>query len=194
MQSGSPLGRPENLELQQLLSQYGGPAYVRRGRRVQETFDQLRARCQAQRAEWLEMVRIRLATLYALTGDWTALDSLLPDVEQRDALRRLHMELQPQLRAAVEPTTSARQLRQALDELVESLERFNERWQRYVYQVDLAPVNEVREDYNRYYLLEKECAMRNGNLARRGFTRMTPLTHAELAALFPSLPVPRLRQ
>jgi hypothetical protein len=77
---------------------------------------------------------------------------------------------------------------------VESLERFNERWQRYVYQLDLAPVNEVREDYNRYYLLEKECAMRNGNLARRGFTRMTPLTHAELAALFPPLPVPRLQQ
>jgi hypothetical protein len=107
MQSGSPLGRPENLELQQLLSQYDGPAYVRRGRRVQEAFDQLRARCQAQRDEWLEMVCIRLATLYALAGDSTALDSLLPDVEQRDVLRRLHMELQPQLRAAVEPTTSA---------------------------------------------------------------------------------------
>jgi hypothetical protein len=194
MHAGLPLGRPDNLELQQLLSHYGGPAYVRRGRRVQEAFDQLLARCQSQREEWLELVRIRLGTLYALAGDWTLIGSLLDNTGQLDALRQMHEELQPELRAPVEPTTSSRRIRLALEELAESLIRFNARWQRFLEELDLSPVNELRDGYNRYYLLEKECALLNGNLARRNFTRLAPLTHAELAIRFRSLPVPRSRQ
>ena len=191
MQPGVPLGRPENLDLQQLLAHYDGPAYIRRGRRVQEALDQLLARCRTRREEWLELVRIHLATLHALLGGWGALDSLLPDLDQREALRQLHEDLQPRLRVPVEQTKSRRRLRFALADLATSLERFNDRWRRYLEEVDLAPINEARDGYNRFYLLEKECAIRNGNLARRGFVLLKPFTQAELAKFFPPLPVPR---
>ena len=59
--------------------------------------------------------------------------------------------------------------------------------------MDLGPVNEVREGYNRYYLLEKECALRSPLLARQGFVRLNPLTVDDLAALLPPLPVPQLK-
>jgi hypothetical protein len=78
-------------------------------------------------------------------------------------------------------------------ELAESLERFNRRWLEFLRGVDVGPVNELRDGYNRYYLLEKECALRSPRLARQGFTRLEPLTVAELTALLPPLPVPQLR-
>ncbi|HEY1859777.1 MAG TPA: hypothetical protein VGG61_05465 [Gemmataceae bacterium] len=190
MHGGMPLGRSENPELQQLLSQYDGPAYIRRARRVQDAFDQLFARCRAQREEWLEMVRIRLGTLFALAGDWTLVGSLLEDASQLDALRQWHAEMRPELRAPIKPTLSSRRLRQALDELAESVERFNQRWQQFLEVVDLSPVNQARDAYNRYYLLEKECALHNARLARQGFIRLEPLTHGDLAALLPPLPTP----
>jgi hypothetical protein len=59
--------------------------------------------------------------------------------------------------------------------------------------VDLTAVNELREGYNRYYVLEKECAVRSARIARQGFTPLPPLTHDELMSQFPLLPVPRLR-
>jgi hypothetical protein len=158
---------------------------------VQEALDQLLTFCRAQREEWLDMVRIHLASLHALAGDWTALRPLLTDQDQLDFLRQLHAELQPRLRLPVERTTSSRRLRFALVELAVSIERFNERWRRFLEEVDLSSVNKARDGYNRYYLLEKECATRNGNLARRGFVPLMPLTHTDLTNLLPPLPVPR---
>ncbi len=80
----------------------------------------------------------------------------------------------------------------ALRELNESLESFNRRWRAFLEGVNLAHVNELREGYNRYYVLEKECALRSPFLARQGFVRMPPATVADIAALLPPLPIPRL--
>jgi hypothetical protein len=102
-------------------------------------------------------------------------------------------ELRPRLRVAVEPATSHRQLRFALQDLCESIDRFNRRWLDYLANVDLRPVNELRENYNRYYLLEKECAMRSAVLARLGFRRLEPLTREDVRGRLPPLPVPRVR-
>jgi len=52
-------------------------------------------------------------------------------------------------------------------------------------------VNEAREGYNRYYLLEKECAMRSARLARQGFKRLTPFTLDELMRMLPDLSIPK---
>jgi hypothetical protein len=79
-----------------------------------------------------------------------------------------------------------------LRELVSSLERFNTRWQPYIEQVDCRTINELREGYNRYYVLEKACALRSDRLARIGFEPMAPLTVEELAGQLPLLSVPRL--
>jgi hypothetical protein len=57
--------------------------------------------------------------------------------------------------------------------------------------VDLSQVNALRDGYNRYYVLEKECASRSPRTARHGFRPLPPLTADDLAALLPPLPVPR---
>lgn len=104
-------------------------------------------------------------------------------------MRQLHRELEPRLRIPVEPTSSLRRLRRALVELIESTERFNRGWKPFLEAVDLARVNELRDGYNRWYVLEKECALRSPRLARLGFQRLEPITPETLAVLFPPLPV-----
>jgi hypothetical protein len=175
----------------QVVSHYDAPAYVRRGRRVQEAFENLLERCRQQRAQWLEMPALRLGQLLAHAGDSDRLLPFLADAGQIDVFRELETELQPRLRVAIEPATSERELRQALHDLGESLRRFNRRWHEYLAKVDLRLVNQLREDYNRYYLLEKECAMRSPALARMAFCRLQPLTLDDVQTRLPALPIPQ---
>src|SRR5262245_5890150 len=156
MSDEATLGDDDRRELLQMLGQYDVPAYVRRGRAVEEAYERLLARCARVRDEYLMMVRLRLARLAALAGEWEALRPLVEE-EQLEELGRLHDELKPTLRAPVEATTSRRTLRRALGELSESVARFNRRWRAFLEKLGLAEVNELREGYNRYYLLEKEC-------------------------------------
>lgn len=189
------LGRDESSEaFKRFLSQYDAPAYIRRARGMQAAYDQLLEHCRRRRAEWLELVRLRIGMLHALAGDWGNLRPFLADDEQLDILRYHLAAVAAPLRAPIEPTGSGRVLRRALRELRESLERFNHRWEEFVNGVDLTAVNELREGYNRYYVLEKECAVRSARIARQGFVPLAPLTTDDLVAQFPLLPVPRLRE
>jgi hypothetical protein len=187
------LGRDDDRHLfKQFAAHYGPPAYIRRAQQVEEALQQLLDRCRRPREEWLGLVRVRLGTLKLLAGDWALLRPLLADDGQVELLGELWTALDPRPRLPSEPPGAMGTLRRALGELVESLERFNRRWLAFLRDVDLSWVNELRDGYNRYYLLEKECALRSPRLARQGFTRLEPLTVAELAALLPPLPVPRL--
>jgi hypothetical protein len=189
------LGRDdEGQMLKQLTAQYGAPAYVRRAQAVAEALDRLLDRCRRKRDEWSMMVRLQVGILRELAGGWERLRPWLVDEEQLRVLERLHAELAPRLRLPVEPASSDRVLRRALVELRDGVERFNRRWHAYLPTVDRAPVNELRDGYNRYYVLEKECAVRSAPVARQGFRRLEPLTVDELAALLPPLPVPRLNE
>jgi hypothetical protein len=191
MNLGPTPGRDEHDRFfDQVVSHYDAPAYVRRGRRVQEAWQNLLDRCREQRRRWLEMPALRLGQFLALAGDADRLLPLLADAEQVSVLRELEAELRPHLRVPIEPTTSHRQLRAALHDLRESLERFNRRWLEYLAKVDLGLVNKLREDYNRYYLLEKECAMRSATLARLAFCPLPPLTLGDVHARLPALPIP----
>lgn len=189
------LGRDESSEaFKRFLSQFDAPAYIRRARGVQAALDQLLEHCRRRRAEWLEIVRLRIGMLHALAGEWGNVRPLLADDEQLDILRYHLAALAAPLRAPLEATTSARVVRRALRELHESLERFNQRWQAFLTGVDLTALNELREGYNRYYVLEKECAVRSARIARQGFAPLPPLTTDDLAAQFPLLPVPQLSE
>jgi hypothetical protein len=172
---------------------YDAPAYVRRARDTEAAYDRLLERCRRQRNEWLAMVRIRLGTLRALAGEWVAVLRCLADEDHLHQLEQMHAELTPKLRTPIAPTRSHRRLRGAVVELRESIERFNRRWRSYLPTVDLTHVNELRDGYNRYYLLEKECALRSPRLARQGFVHLEPLTTAELFVALPLLPLPALR-
>jgi hypothetical protein len=176
----------------EFLSLYDAPAFVRRARRLELTLEELLDRCRAQRERWLGMVRLRVGIVRALAGNWNLLWPLLASPEQVRQLELLHEELQPKLRVTILATTSQYKLRHALKQLAESIEAFNHRWQAFLPLVDLAAVNEARNAYNRYYVLEKECALRSSRVAREGFVRQTPFTLADLQARLPLLPVPEL--
>jgi hypothetical protein len=187
------LGRDdERHSVKRFLAQYDVPAYVRRARQVEEAFEQLLRQCQQQREELLTMVRTRIGVVQALAGGWEVLRPWLKDENQISSLRHLHNVLRPQPRFPPGPTSSMRVLRRALHELCESIHHFNRRWQGFLQTVDLTTVNELRDGYNRYYLVEKECALRSARLARQGFRRLEHLTVDELAVLLPPLPVPQL--
>jgi hypothetical protein len=171
---------------------YGAPAFVRRAREVEEALEQLLQRCQRQREEWFLMVRLNLGTLRAMAGQWSALRPFVASDNDLSILDRLHQELKPTLRSPVAVTSSQRRLRKVLRELCESLESFNRRWHDWMPTLDLTRVNELRDGYNRYYLLEKECALRSARVAREGFVRLPPLTLDDIRALVPVLPVPVL--
>lgn len=181
----------ENYLVNQLLAQYDAPAYARRARRVQDLYEQLLARCRARREDWVGVLRTELGLLQARAGDWSALTPWLADDAQIAVLEQLTELLQPRLRVVVVPTRSARALRRGLHRVVGLIERFNRRWLGYLAEVELAEINAEREQYNRYYLLEKECAMRSARLAREGFRRLEPLDAQALAEALPPLPVPR---
>jgi hypothetical protein len=176
--------------IQRVLGNYDAPAFIRRALRVREALENLLARCRLERDQQLTMPRLRLGILRALAGDWVRLRPFLANEDQIDLLQKLDMELNPQLRLQIESTASKRKLRRALNEFRESLKNFNRRWLEFLGTVDLAPVNEAREGYNRFYLLEKECALGSPRLARQGFQRLPPLSLNELNSLLPDLPIP----
>jgi hypothetical protein len=177
---------------QRVLGHYDAPAFIRRARRVQEALDLVLSRCRQQRDEWLMMPRLRLGMLRALAGDWHRLQPWLANKDQLVRLQDLEKELTPRLRVRIESTPSGRKLQRALRALRDSLETFNRRWVNFLSTVDLTSVNKAREGYNRYYLLEKECAMRSPRMARQGFKRLESFTIGELMTMLPILPIPKL--
>jgi hypothetical protein len=187
-------GREDERDLfKQFTTHYDAPAYMRRAKAVQETFNLLVDRCRVKREELIAMTRSRLGVLQGLAGEWSRLLPHLADAEQLGTLDRLVELVTPKVAAPVAPTSSPRQLRNALLELNESIARFNRRWEAFVQEVKLDEVNAVRDGYNRYYLLEKECAIRSPTLARQGFRKLEPLTHADVVEALPLLPVIQVR-
>jgi len=181
-------GQTSDRFAQMVLAQFDGPAYLRRARRLELTLAALEQQCQAARKEMLAMVCLRLARLHALAGTWERLTPEWLSHAQVEALRRLHAELAPALQATVNPASTRRLLRGAIAELRESVDRFNERWSAYLRSVDLGPVNSLIKDYNRWYVLEKECAVGSHLVARQGFAPHQPMTLERLQERYPLIP------
>jgi hypothetical protein len=150
-------------QFRQFLVGNGGPAFLRRTSHVTGAYEQLLDACRLKRNELLAMTDLRLATLFALAGGWEAVRSLLASDEQFEALKMLHSERDPQLRRKLAQAVAPTRLQRALLELIESMTNFNRRWADYLRSVDLTAINKLREGYNLYYVLEKECAVRSGS-------------------------------
>jgi hypothetical protein len=194
MDEYSSLNRDDGQRIfQQVISHFNAPAYIRRARRTEEAFTTLVASCRRVRAEWLTMVAVYLGTLRGQAGSWDRLLPWLADAEQLGALARLWEAVQPDLQIRIEPTTSARKLRRSLASVVTEVEAFNHRWAVYLPTVDRSGVNQLREGYNRWYVFEKECAVRSLAVARQGFQPLEPLTIEDLIEALPLLPTVRLK-
>jgi hypothetical protein len=123
-----------------------------------------------------------------MAGGWGRVRPLLDSDVAWQTVQRLHADLEPKLRLPVEPVKSERALRLALGDLRDSIHFFNQRWTVYVRKIDLTPINKLRDGYNRFYLLEKECALGSIGIARQGFRPILPLTHDDVLAVLPTLP------
>ena len=61
-------------------------------------------------------------------------------------------------------------------DLVAAVLRFNRRWIQFLDRLNLEPANHVIDQYNRYYVLEKECVMGSARLAARHLHARAQLT------------------
>jgi hypothetical protein len=63
-------------------------------------------------------------------------------------------------------------------------------WQRYLETLSLDDLHRTIDGYNRYYVLEKECAVRSVRTALRGFVPKRKPTWMDFLERFPPLPTP----
>jgi hypothetical protein len=181
---------PEDRLAGYVLARYGEPPYARRARAAEEAYDTLLEQCRRRREELLADVRRLLGRLRPPAGDWAALRPWLADAAQVGALEELAAAVPAPAEASA--PVGARHRRRALRALAGAVARFNAAWGEFLHGLDLSGVNALRDGYNRYYVLEKEMALRSPVLARRGFLPLPELTVDDLAALLPPLPVPQL--
>jgi hypothetical protein len=185
--STTPLATPD-IEFKGLLGMFDVPSFVRRGQDVERASEGLIRRLAAVRVGYLEMVQLRLRQWAALAigpDDWQdTFDAPIGDL----------WEATRSAPPAWSPRSGSRMRRRSVArDLVASVERFNQRWSTFLSELNLEPINRRIEDYNRYYVLEKECVLGSQKLAMRWFMPLEPILIADLEARLPALPVPALR-
>jgi len=174
-------------EMKELMGLFDLPAFARRGLDLDFTLRRMHDRCRAARGALLDMVRVRLrqwASAVIGPESWSLVftRSIAP-------LWPLSGAEPPQWAGTPAPV---RRQRLIARDLIASVVRFNRRWTQFLDGLNLDPTNHAIDQYNRHYLLEKECVMGSARLAARYFTPMPTLTTQTLLDDHPSLPVPEL--
>ena len=174
-------------EVKELMGLFDLPAFARRGQDLEATLNRMHLRCRAARRQYLEMVHLRLRQWSAASaGPESWRDIFTGTIESLWSLA----EAEPP-RWALSDAPKKRRESIARD-LVAAIERFNRRWRQFIAQINLEPTNFAIEQYNRYYVLEKECVVGSARLAARHFSPVPLLTAATLLEEHRALPVPEL--
>jgi hypothetical protein len=182
------LERRQDSLTQALLGRFDVPAYIRRARGVEDALERLLLHCRQQRRRLAADLRTHLADLAAVVGGRTGFACF--GEPTGGLLNVLWDELEPRDKPPARVPASPVRRQRLLEDLIAEVYRVNLRFWDSLPEVDLAPLNALREGYNRYYVLEKECALRSAQLAMQGFRPLEPLTTAGLMRLLPPLPVP----
>ena len=174
-------------DVRQLMGLFDVPAFARRGQDLEATVRRLHARCRGARVQLLDMVHLRLRQWSrASVGSESWRGVFKSSIEPLWSLA----EAEPPRWELSDASFPRRQT--IARDLVAAVERFNRRWLHFVDRINLEPTNFVIDQYNRYYLLEKECVMGSARLAARHFSPVKALTKATLLDEHPTLPVPEL--
>ena len=174
-------------EIKELLGLFDAPAFARRGQDLEYALKRIHARCLQEREETLEMVRLRIrqwSRVAAGLEDWR--DVFIGPI---DTLFD-HARFQPATWAA--RAVPVRQKRTVARDVVASVRRFNGKWRQFLESLNLGPTNQVIDQYNKYYVFEKECVMGSARLASRYFSPVPQLSFDNLLLEYPLLPVPGL--
>jgi hypothetical protein len=175
-------------EMNGLLGLFDLPAFVRRGQDLEYALARIHARCQRERTAMLDMVRVRLkqwSGAAAGPGGWD--DVFVASIEP------LWPQCSAEPPAWSDRPAPRRKQRAIARDLVASVTRFNRRWTEFLAGLGLEHANRMIDDYNRYYLLEKECSLGSARLAARYYSPKPRLTVEGLLADYPPLAVPELR-
>ncbi|WP_435009069.1 hypothetical protein P12x_000319 [Tundrisphaera lichenicola] len=175
-------------EIKELLGLFDVPAFARRGQDLEYALARLRVHAGRRRDEMLDMVRLRLrqwsAAAHGPEADLAVFQGSIATLWGLAGAEPPKWGTRP---------ASRRGLRTIARDLVASVERFNRRWADYLDRIDLGPINQQVDHYNRYYLLEKECSLGSARLAARHFVPKARVSLDELRAELPLLPVPALK-
>lgn len=179
----SSVNDPEQLLFGYIAGRYGPPAFVRRQQQVEAAWQAILHECRTEYERLLTPIRWQIAVVAAML-EIPASD----EFDAKCALLRINLEVERRWRR---PHEMPRRARIEFERLVASARQFDQHWTAFVKAVDLAEVNRLREGYNRYFVLEKECALRSERLAQLGFQPLSPATHTALFAQFSTLLVRR---
>jgi hypothetical protein len=174
-------------DIKELMGLFDLPAFARRGQELEFTVRRLHERCRVARGDLLDMVRLRLRQWsHAATGPAAWSDVFSQSIEPLWVLAQAE---DPQW--AGTPASIRRRSIIGRD-LIASVARFNHRFTQFLGRLNLEPVNLIIEQYNRYYVFEKECVMGSARLAARYFSPVSRITTESLLHDHPTLPVPQL--
>ena len=180
-------GTNVEVEIKEMMGLFDTPAFARRGQELEELLRRLRLRCRQARFERLDMVHVRLRQWSrAVTNPMAWTKVFAYSIEPLWALSEAETP-----RWASETAPIRRQIEIA-ENLIVAVCRFNNRWVQFLDGLKLDAANAVINDYNRYYLLEKECVLGSTRLAARFFTPVAKLGRDELLRDHCLLPVPEL--
>jgi hypothetical protein len=182
-----PMNAGIETDIKELMGLFDLPAFARRGQELEFTVRRLHERCRAACGDLLDMVRLRLRQWsHAATGPeaWSEVFS-----HSIEPLWLLSQAEDP--RWAKTPASIRRRSIVGRD-LIASVVRFNLRWTQYLGRLNLEPVNLMIDQYNRYYVFEKECVMGSARLAARYFSPVSKISIESLLHDHPALPVPQL--
>lgn len=178
----------------QAWASFGPPAYVKRGLAVEEAWLGLVHKLGVSWKGWTEPVGRLCAQLRYQAGDLARFRRWLATPQDVDRLIELDRRLAFTLKYPPAPALWLWTLKGNLRRLRHLTVDFNQAWSAHLHGVDLAMVNQAREQYNRWYLLEKECAMRSTRLAVGGYRPFPLATREDLVRAFPPLPVFELKK
>ncbi len=146
---------------QRMMQAFDTPAFLRRGQHVEGAWRTLLDLCRHQRRKLAGLPAMRLGRLLALAGNWSRLTEGFCTFEEADALQVLHNEWSPKLKLPVPGTVAAAaarsECRTASRSAAASFERLNVRCLTFSRSLSRS-LRELRDAYNRYYVLENECA------------------------------------
>lgn len=171
-----------------VLGQFDAPAYIRRARNVESDLEGLLAQLGTLRRDWLNRPEKLFHEWKSRAGSWDRLAGWLKKPEQISYLRKLDGWLQPALKYPPPPSRWFFGASRAVETLREMIRGFNQAWKTHLESLDLTPLNLARDNYNRWYLLEKECAIGSFHIAGRGFQPLPPVSSRDLLAVLPLLP------
>jgi hypothetical protein len=176
-------------EAKALLAIVDVPAYLRRAQRVEAERNKIGRQVHALRRQATFQLRLHLKVWNRLTLDHAVLRNIM-SIAAKNAIIDLNRTLFVENESVSAPASVGWAIgaRRKWRSLRLSLADFNRRWPAIVSGISLDEINQAIEGYNRFYVFEKECAVRSLHTASMGFTPLPAFTHAELLADFPTLP------